>query len=1229
MIRNVYLTFAFLLAACFGVLAQSGGIRGKILDKATKEPIPFATVIAEMNGTQISGGQSDFDGEYTIKPLTAGKYTMKIKYTGYKELVINDVVVSIDKTTFQDLAISKQVFEFEKAVEVVSYKAPLFEKDNVQQGATLTREDIQAAPTRDVKSVAAQAASVFQKDEGDDLNVRGSRSDGTDYYVDGIRIRGSQKLPQSGIEQVTAIVGGTPAQYGDATGGVIAITTRGPSKEFNGGVEVVSSEMFDQYGYNLVSADLSGPLLKKKLENGGDRAVLGFFLSGEYQTEKDPDPSGIGMYKLKDDVYNSYAQSPIQLYQTSPTSFGSYSQAQFFTNDDFEKSKTKNNVAQSGYRFTAKFDYQPFDFTTFTLGGSYNMNDRRSYSINRAAYNFEENPQIIDLDYRVFGRLTQRIASTYKSEKDNSSVFRNVYFSVQAEYSKNKQINQDPNHKDNYWKYGYVGKFDGHRAPHFTNFLDADTNSISQLTQYDFDYTYEAGGLNPLAEAYTNQSFGAISDAYHSNGVLLSSLNPVRSAGGVRNGDGTNSVMAIWEGIGNLRNTYQNFDNDQFRVTLSGNADIKKHSLLVGFEFEQRIDRGYSLAPRSLWTLGRQYANFNLTDIDQSLGDTTYTIGTAGDTTLTTINFGSSYAATYDENGNVVNGFYENVRSQLGLANNAYVDFDALSPDQLNINMFNADELNANGLVSYYGFDYTGEKYSGNPTFKDYFTKKSGGNYAREIGAFRPTYMAGYIQDRFTIDNLSFNIGLRVDRFDANQKALKDKYLLLDSYTVDEYPVSIAGRPDNIGGSFVPYLASASDLTSVIGYRDGNVWYDKNGQIVSDPDIIASQSATGTIVPAVKPDAGSIASNTWNIDGVFEDYKPQISIMPRIAFAFNITDEAQFFAHYDVLTQRPSSNLRNDPSEYLSLKTNPDGTLNNAGLKPERTTDYEVGFKQRVSKTSALTISSFYRELKNMIQITKVNFAYPNTYTTYDNIDFGTVKGLSLSYDLRRSGNVRMMASYTLQFADGTGSGANSNVELTNTDQPNLRFIIPLDYDTRHQLTASIDYRYEDGADYNGPMLFGKPIFANAGANLVFRANSGTPYTRQSRATREAAAIGWQSNGQRAVEGIVNGARTPWQYRIDLKIDKDINVKFSDKKSGTFNVYLQIQNLLDTRNVVGVYRATGNATDDGFLQSADGQQLSSQQSSQQAFTDQYLIRLLNPDNYSLPRRARLGVRFDF
>jgi hypothetical protein len=78
-----------------------------------------------------------------------------------------------------------------KEVEIIAYKVPLIDKGNTSVGATLTREEIEAAPTRDVRSVASQAAGVFQKDDGDALNVRGSRDNATDYYVDGIRIRGS------------------------------------------------------------------------------------------------------------------------------------------------------------------------------------------------------------------------------------------------------------------------------------------------------------------------------------------------------------------------------------------------------------------------------------------------------------------------------------------------------------------------------------------------------------------------------------------------------------------------------------------------------------------------------------------------------------------------------------------------------------------------------------------------------------------------------------------------------------------------------------------------------------------------------------------------------------------------------------------------------------------------------------------------------------------------------
>ncbi|MFN8153797.1 MAG: carboxypeptidase-like regulatory domain-containing protein [Bacteroidia bacterium] len=1232
MIRNVYSTLVFLLLTCTVAFAQTGAIRGKILDKATKEPLPFASVVAEMNGTMIGGAQSDFDGEYTIKPLQPGIYNVKVTFVGYNDLVITGVVVANDKITFQDLSLSKKVVET-KEVEIVAYKVPLIDKGNTSVGATLTREEIEAAPTRDVRSVASQAAGVFQKDDGDALNVRGSRDNATDYYIDGIRIRGSQQLPQAGIEQVTTIVGGTPAQYGDATGGIISITTRGPSKQFSGGIEVVTSELLDAYGYNLVSGNLSGPILKKKMENGGEKAVLGFFISGEIQFDKDPDPSAIGMYRLKSDKYDDYKTDPIIPYQTA-NGFGHYNKAEYFTMDDFDKSKTKNNIEQTGYRFTAKIDYQPLDNTNLTIGGSYNSNNKNLFNYNRSMYNFEENAQRIETDYRAFARVTQRIASTYKTEQgENSSAFRNVYFTLQAEYNKSILYTQDPDHKDNFWNYGWFGKFHNDRQKVWNTFGGAVPGGTGfefyLLPGYADNFSYEPVGMNPISGAYNNSAYAFYQEATGSS--TFSNIFLINGPGGIVNGGSPNrTVMSIWESVGTGQNTYQHNDLDQYRFTLTGNADIKKHAIQVGFEFEQRVDRQYALAPRGLWSLGRLLAN-STTKLQLIDNSDTLDIDTAivDQFTFYLLDFNTGYNPVVDGNGNIVNGFYENIRSSLGMANNEYVDFDALNPDQLNINMFSADELVSNNLVAYYGFDQNGEKYTGKATFKDFFTKKSGGNFTREIDAFRPTYMAAYIQDNFAIDNLNFNIGVRVDRFDANQKQLKDRYLLLDAYNVGNYPIAISGKPGNIGDDFVPYIANPNDLTSVIGYRDGDVWYDATGQIVSNPDLIAQNSSTGRAIPAEKEGAGSVGTEDWNIDAVFKDYEPQIVVMPRVAFSFSITDQAQFFAHYDVLTQRPSSNLRNDPSEYLQFVTNPDGTLNNAGLLPERTTDYEIGFKQVVSKSSAFTISAFYRELKNMIQQARINYAYPYIYTSYSNIDFGTVKGLSLSYDLRRTGNVRMMANYTLQFADGTGSGANSNVELTDTEQPNIRFIVPLDYDTRHAFTVSLDYRYGSGTAYNGPMLWGKPILQNTGANLVFRTNSGTPYTRQARPTREGATIGWQDNGQRVVEGVINGARTPWQFRIDARIERDINIKISDKKSATLNVYLWVQNLLNTQNVVGVYRATGNATDDGFISSPDGQQLAASQISQQAFVDQYYMKIQNPDNYSLPRRTRLGVRFDF
>ena len=99
--------------------------------------------------------------------------------------------------------------------------------------------------------------------------------------------------------------------------------------------------------------------------------------------------------------------------------------------------------------------------------------------------------------------------------------------------------------------------------------------------------------------------------------------------------------------------------------------------------------------------------------------------------------------------------------------------------------------------------------------------------------------------------------------------------------------------------------------------------------------------------------------------------------------------------------------------------------------------------------------------MRDMIQVVAVPYAYPVDYMTLQNQDFGTVKGFSAAYDLRRTGNVSLTANYTLQFADGTGSGSYSAFSLVNTGMPNLRTLIPLDYDQRHAITTTVNYSFD------------------------------------------------------------------------------------------------------------------------------------------------------------------------
>ena len=101
MLRKIYLTVVFALVTSFA-FAQTGSLKDVITDAMSGESIPFANIVAEKNGNQIAGTTTDFDGNYTIKPLEPGNYTIKATFVGYGTVEITGVVVSANKITDQN-----------------------------------------------------------------------------------------------------------------------------------------------------------------------------------------------------------------------------------------------------------------------------------------------------------------------------------------------------------------------------------------------------------------------------------------------------------------------------------------------------------------------------------------------------------------------------------------------------------------------------------------------------------------------------------------------------------------------------------------------------------------------------------------------------------------------------------------------------------------------------------------------------------------------------------------------------------------------------------------------------------------------------------------------------------------------------------------------------------------------------------------------------------------------
>lgn len=261
----------------FNLLAgTTGKLAGNVTDAQTGEILIGANLLIE--GTNL-GAATNSEGNYVILNIPPGTYQVKISYIGYESVIINQVKIVVDQTTSLPVQLRSSSVQVEEII--VTARTPLIQKDLTSSVSVLTRDEIDALPVASFTELLALQAGVIGS--GNDLHIRGGRSNEVAYLVDGMYVQDpllgglATQLNNDAIQEMSLLSGTFNAEYGNALSGVVNIVTRDGGEKLAGKLEVRTSQFgvkrYSDLGELRINGSFGGPLY------GND---IKFFLSGEH-----------------------------------------------------------------------------------------------------------------------------------------------------------------------------------------------------------------------------------------------------------------------------------------------------------------------------------------------------------------------------------------------------------------------------------------------------------------------------------------------------------------------------------------------------------------------------------------------------------------------------------------------------------------------------------------------------------------------------------------------------------------------------------------------------------------------------------------------------------------------------------------------------------------------------------------------------------------------------------
>jgi outer membrane receptor protein involved in Fe transport len=295
-----------------------------------------------------------------------------------------------------------------------------------------------------------------------------------------------------------------------------------------------------------------------------------------------------------------------------------------------------------------------------------------------------------------------------------------------------------------------------------------------------------------------------------------------------------------------------------------------------------------------------------------------------------------------------------------------------------------------------------------------------------------------------------------------------------------------------------------------------------------------------------------------------EETSASYQLSPRLGMAFPISEAMIFHFSYGHFFQFP-----NYADVYTNLTyQNPDNLskeafviVGNPGVQPQKTVSYEAGLKFTAGNHSVFELTAFYKDLEDLLGTHFYRRQLIYRYSIFTNIDYGSVKGIDFSWQIRQQKYFSGALNYSYSVANGNSSFPTDQAYNAYFGLEETKREYSLDFDRRHILSASFTLNYPRRTNAS---FWEKILVSDLSFNFIIQYASGFPYTPVT------------DDPTLFIEP--NSARMPWTGAIDLRLEK--RWPFYGTQIGAF---MEARNLFNNLNALRVQPFTGRLWDTGKL----------------------------------------------